>query len=159
MMTIPDYRIIAELHKESNKSLVRAVDQTTGKNVILKIIPFTGIVDSHYKEIDQEFSFGSGFTFSRISNYHRMLRPENYLVLEMDDFEGCRLEDYLVENKPSVQAALRIALALTQIVEELHHHGISHPDLRPAHFLINPETFEVRLADLTCAVAEDRPDE
>jgi predicted ATPase/signal transduction histidine kinase/ActR/RegA family two-component response regulator len=159
MITIPDYRIIAELHKESNKSLVRAVDQTTGKNVILKIIPFTGIVDSHYKEIDQEFSFGSAFTFSRILNYHRMQRPENYLVLEMDDFEGCRLEDYLVENKPSVQAALRIALALTQIVEELHYFGISHPDLRPAHFLINPETFDVGLADLTCAVAKDRADE
>ncbi|MCF0052513.1 AAA family ATPase [Dyadobacter sp. LJ53] len=159
MITIPDYRITAELHKESHKSLVRAVDHITGKNVILKIIPFTGIVDSHYRDIAEEFTFGSSFTFSRILNYHRMLRPENYLVLEMDDFDGCRLEDYLLEKRPPMHAALSIALALTQTLEELHYHGISHPDLRPAHFLINPQTFDARLTNLMCAVTNDRQDE
>ncbi|MCE7062212.1 hybrid sensor histidine kinase/response regulator [Dyadobacter sp. CY343] len=159
MTIIEKYRITAELYKELNKSLVRAVDDISGKNVILKIIPFTGMLDPACQEIEQEFAFGSAFSFTGILNYTRILRPENYLVLEMDDFEGCSLESFLTENRLSIPAALHLATSLTLILEELQYHGISHSDLRPAHFLVNPETFQARLIDLSSAAGMDRKEQ
>jgi predicted ATPase/signal transduction histidine kinase/CheY-like chemotaxis protein len=156
MTTIQEYRIIDELQKELNRSLVRAVDNTTGETVILKIVPFPGTPDMVCREIEQEFIFGASFAFSGVLNYRRMLRPENYLVLEMDDFEGCNLEIYLLTNRLSIESSLNVALSLTEIVEELQYYGIAHPDLRPAHFLINPETFQTRLTDLSYAVNRDK---
>ncbi|WP_031527399.1 hybrid sensor histidine kinase/response regulator [Dyadobacter crusticola] len=155
MIHIQEYRIVRVLHEELHKSMVRAVDSSTDKAVILKAVPFNGSNDPACQEIEQEFAFGSTFAFSRILNYRRMLRPENYLVLEMDDFDGFNLEAYLTENRPSVSAALRIAMSLTQIIEELQYAGIAHPDLRPALFLINKETLEIRLSDLANAILGD----
>src|SRR5215217_2693244 len=125
MTTIQEYRFTNELHQEFNKTLVRAVDAATGKTVILKITPFHGGLDSASQEFDQEFAFGSSFAFSRILNYNRMLRPENYLAIEMDDFEGCSLQTFLAEKSLSIQSALSIAFSLTQTVEELQYHEIA----------------------------------
>ncbi|MCF2505399.1 AAA family ATPase [Dyadobacter sp. CY107] len=155
MTNIQEYRIIDDLHKELNKSLVRAIDSVTGKPVILKVVPFNGVPDLACQEIEREFALGSRFIFSRILNYCRIKRPENYLVLEMDHFEGVSLKSYLVENRLSTASALTVAISLTKIIEELQYHGIAHPDLRPAHFLINPKTLETRLADLSYAVLGD----
>ncbi|WP_439557149.1 serine/threonine protein kinase, partial [Dyadobacter sp.] len=155
MINIQEYRILHELHKELHKSTVRAEDAATGKLLILKVVPFNGVHDTAGQEIGQEFELGSRFTFSRILNYHRMQRPENFLVLEMEDYEGYNLETYLSENQPTIASALKIALSLTQIIEELQYHQIVHPDLRPAHFLVNANTFEIRLADLSCAVLKE----
>ncbi|KAA0992129.1 hybrid sensor histidine kinase/response regulator [Dyadobacter aurulentus] len=156
MTTIQEYRITNELHQEFNKTLVRAVDAATGKTVVLKITPFHGVLDSASQEFDQEFAFGSSYAFSRILNYNRMVRPENYLVLEMDDFTGCSLQTFLAGKPMSIPSALSIALSLTQTVEELQYHEIAHPDLRPAHFLINTENFQTRLTDLSGAMRADQ---
>ena len=151
MTTIQDYRIIDILQEELHKSLVRAVENNTGKTVILKIVPFPAPLNMPCRELDQEFAFGNTFSFSRVLNYRRLLRPENYLIVEMDNFEGHNLETYLSANRLCLDSALKVAVSLTETVEELQYYGIAHQDLRPAHFLINPETFQVNLTDLSCA--------
>jgi predicted ATPase/signal transduction histidine kinase/ActR/RegA family two-component response regulator len=156
MTTIPEYRLTGKLYEEPDKSMFRALSDSTGDPVILKIVPFTGLLDAACLRIDQEFAFGRLFDFSHLLNYRRLLRPENYLVLEMDDFEGCNLETHLLENRLSAESAIGIAISLTEIVEELHYHGIAHQDLRPVHFLVCPRTFQARLTDLSCAVPRDK---
>src|SRR5205823_6656849 len=56
--------------------------------------------------------------------------------------------------------ALNIAIALTGILEEIHSHLIIHKDINPANFLINPQTFEIKLCQFRFAtlLSKEQPD-
>ncbi len=143
---IPDYQLIQPIYKEGNTLFCRAVKESTGREVILKVSPLAA-------GIDADTSMTSPWTdvFGRVLNQVGFIRTESHQVTELENFTGIHLPQYLDNHTIDLPAAVAIASELVRTVEELHYLGITHPDLRPAHFLINPNTLEVRLADLACA--------
>lgn len=148
MATIEDYEILDELLYRQTRSVVRATRPSAPEPIILKIGRFTTFNDPAHKRIVHEFEFGKNFQFHNILNYRSLLTTENSVLVEMDDFHGMSLENYLQQNQLETEAAIAIAKGLAVIIEELHYYGITHYDLRPIHFLIDSITLQVRLLDL-----------
>lgn len=155
-LQIPDYRITQELYKENDRSYFRAVRESTAEQVILKLVPPAAGSDIFHHPATAEHSWASAFRFDRILNHLRFSHTESHQVIELDDFDGIHLEHYLTNNPADLQTGISIAEELVHVLEELHYFGIAHQDLRPAHFLINPQTLKIRLADLTHAQPVDR---
>lgn len=148
MATMEDYEILDELIYRPGMSVVRATRHASPEPVILKIARFTAFNDPAHKKTVHEFEYGKNFHFHNILNYRDLVTTENSVLVEMDDFRGVSLETYTQQNELAIGPAIAIAMGLTVITEELHYHGIIHYDLRPVHFLIDPDTFQVRLLDL-----------
>ncbi|MCF2491462.1 AAA family ATPase [Dyadobacter sp. CY347] len=151
---LPDYTIISELYREHDKLLLVAVPENAPEPVILRIVPFVGAIGSSNKQIETEFEWTQLYRFDRILNYNKLSRTESHHVVELSYFNGVNLESFLASEEIDVPLCISIAQSLILIIEELQYYGIIHHDLRPAHFLINPETKEIRLSDLSFAVLE-----
>jgi predicted ATPase/signal transduction histidine kinase/ActR/RegA family two-component response regulator len=144
---LPDYRVTQELYKDRSRSFFTAVCESTGEKVILKTVPVSAGSD----QSPEAFAWLNAFQFDRILNFRRFVRTESYHVTELGHFDGILLDQYLSTNKIDMLTGISIAGELVRIVEELHYHGITHYDLRPAHLLIDPATCEIRLADMAHA--------
>jgi predicted ATPase/signal transduction histidine kinase/ActR/RegA family two-component response regulator len=152
---LPDYIITKEIYEEYNRMLVSAVHENTSKQVTLRLIPLANPADVAVKEIEAEFEWTKRYNFSRVLNQNKPHRTEKYCIQEMEYYDGLSLESYLNETVLSIPTAIAIAKALTCVVEELEYYGIIHHDLRPSHFLVNPENNEVKLVDLSNATQKD----
>lgn len=155
-LQIPDYGITQELYKENNRSYFRALRESTAEQVILKVVPSAAGSDIPYDQTTPGYAWAKAFRFDRVLNHLRFSHTESHLVIELDDFEGIHLEKFLNNSTADTLTHIAIAAELVRVVEELHYFDIAHQDLRPAHFLINPHTNEIRLADLTLAQPASR---
>ncbi|MET7256083.1 AAA family ATPase [Dyadobacter fermentans] len=145
---IPDYQVTQELYKDASRSFLGAVRESTSEKVILKAVPVSAGSDLSFDLVQGTFVWPQ---FDRILNARRVILTESYHITELDYFEGVLLQQYLDANKIDTATGIIVAEELVRIVEELHYHGISHCDLRPAHLLIDPVTCRVRLADMAHA--------
>lgn len=145
---IPDYRVTQELYKDRSRSFFSAVRESTGEKVILKTIP---VSVSGEDQSPEALTWLNVFQFDRILNARRFVRTESCHITELDYFDGILLEQYLGTNRIDRRTGITIAEELVRIVEELHYYGITHPDLRPSHLLIDPATSQIRLADMAHA--------
>lgn len=145
---VPDYRVTQELYKDRSRSFFSAVRESTGEKVILKAVPVSAGSDQAYNQSPEGFAWLNTRRFDRILNSRRFVRTESNHITELDHFDGILFEQYLDTNKIDTLTGISIAEELVLIVEELHYHGITHYDLRPAHLLIDPATCRIRLADM-----------
>lgn len=71
-----------------------------------------------------------------------------YLV--MDYVEGRRIDDYVIERKPSLTDILRLFLKTCSAVQFAHQKLVVHRDLKPGNILVSPDG-EPRLLDFGIA--------
>ncbi len=67
----------------------------------------------------------------------------------MEDFGGVSLRDYAHNQALLVIEVLEIALQITNILHDLHHHRVIHKDIKPANILIHPKSKQIKLIDFS----------
>ncbi|WP_026630227.1 hybrid sensor histidine kinase/response regulator [Dyadobacter alkalitolerans] len=148
MISIPGYEIVSEIYKGTLHALYKAVRTVDSSPVTLKVATFQETSDPIFGAFEREFSTGYQRFFNSVLKYTQKTRFENKLILEMEPFDGLALEHWLVRQRPLSQR-IEICIALVKTLEELHYANIIHCDLQPAHFLIKPQTLEIKLTNLS----------
>ena len=69
----------------------------------------------------------------------------------LHDFAGESLEDLLQQQRLDVTACLTVACNLAQALAGLHAGQVMHRNLRPAAILVEPRSWQVRIADMRAA--------
>lgn len=166
------YRIEREIGSGGFAAVYRAVDQTTGRNVAIKIlVPLEH--ESHYSErlqsrFEREARLLAGLRSQHTVTMYEFGRSEGgllYLVFEFVD--GTTLRD-LVRVK-GAQPPERVVAILGQVctaLHEAHQSGVLHRDIKPANIMVYDHlemTDVVKLLDFGIAKpmagAEDAPDD
>lgn len=70
---------------------------------------------------------------------------DTFLILE--DFGGVSLLEYLKKNSFTMSEFFSIAIAMTESLIEVHRKNVIHKDIKPANFIINENTKELKLTD------------
>lgn len=153
MILIPGYTTKEEVFSSSSKIALRAIRNSDAMPVILKMSKQTGFGSSSSEELEQEFQLLSSLATKDVLEGISKLTLENRCLLELEDFEGVNLADFLADNKLSFLKKLHVAVQLATFVEYLHRNGILHRDLRPLHFLVHPSSLEMKCVDLSTACA------
>jgi serine/threonine protein kinase len=67
------------------------------------------------------------------------LQPyQNTLVMFVEDFGGESLKIWMQQQKFSIEEFLRIAIATTESLQQIHSANIIHKDINPSNIVFNP---------------------
>ena len=145
------YAFLEKLSYTGNGQLYRAERFTDRHKVIVRV------VECGKKTMDEAAHIVREYETLRHSSCQGIARvlelktyPTQYVSI-LEDVAGITLEQFLHERKTGVASSLKIAIALTEILESFHQLDLVHHDFCPAHVLINPATLEVTLLDFSLA--------
>ncbi|MDB4980128.1 MAG: Signal transduction histidine kinase CheA [Myxococcales bacterium] len=150
------YTIQAALHESGTTGVYRATRAVDLKSVILKVLTRKPPRTHELERLKREYEIGAS------SNARAVVRPlaleniDGMPTLVLEDFGGESL-DHVVGAPMDVPRFLRLGVAITGALADLHRHGIVHRDIKPANLLVREGSgdaaCEVKVADLGIASA------
>ncbi|MCU0534745.1 MAG: trifunctional serine/threonine-protein kinase/ATP-binding protein/sensor histidine kinase [Hydrococcus sp. Prado102] len=132
-------------------SIYRGCDDRTQKSVIVKAL------NSNYPSLQEiarlryEYGIIQNLDCQGIVKPYGLERYQNGLALILEDFGGQSLKQMLADSSISLTECLRIAIAVTETLGQLHKIPILHKDINPSNIIINPATGEVKITDFSIA--------
>jgi serine/threonine-protein kinase len=151
------YRIDSLVSSSNTTSTFRATDLRTNQLVALKIPHPEAESDvSFFDRFHREEEIGKTLNHTGLLTLHASEhRSKTYLVT--DWFEGQSLRRMLNQDKKlSQDRAIRIAVAVCDVLEYIHNHGVVHRDLKPENILVGPDD-HIKLTDFGAAAKEGSP--
>lgn len=146
------FTLVRELHVSARSHVHLAVDDATGKHVVLKL-PSVDLRDAD--DYLDRFALEE-WVARRIDNAHVLKagavdRARTHLFVAMEYIDGQTLAQWMVDHpKPSLDEVRAIVAQLGRGVEALHGKEMLHQDLRPENVMID-RTGTVKIIDLASA--------
>jgi serine/threonine protein phosphatase PrpC/predicted Ser/Thr protein kinase len=151
-MRFDGYTIVRDLHRSHRSHIYLAVDDDTGRSVVLK----TPSIDLQNDEAHLDRFLLEEWVARRIDSAH-VLKPHvpdrkrNYLYVAMEFVDGQTLAQWMVDNpRPSLESVRRIVEQLAKGLQAFHRMEMLHQDLRPENVMID-RTGTVRIIDFGSA--------
>ncbi|WNZ25110.1 AAA family ATPase [Leptolyngbya sp. NK1-12] len=151
---IQGYQILETIYDGARTLVCRGYQESNQRPVIIKLLKsfypsFAELVQfKHQYTLMQQLSLPGVIRFYSLEPY------QNGFALVMEDCGGISLRDYWASKQVDqdyLTEFLQIAIALVEILDQLHRHRIIHKDIKPANILINPVTKQVKLIDFSLA--------
>ncbi|HTB98565.1 MAG TPA: serine/threonine-protein kinase [Terracidiphilus sp.] len=153
--TLDHYRIEAVVARTGMSVLYRAIDETSGLKVAVKVPHAEMEADPVLVErFKREEEIGQLLEHSGIvKTFNHEQRSRAYMVSEWVD--GRLLRVLLNEEKTlPTDRAIRITLGICDALDYMHKHGIVHRDLKPENVMVGPDD-TIKLIDFGIAMKED----
>jgi predicted ATPase/signal transduction histidine kinase len=155
IFTIPGYRILEKIYEGSKTLVCRGVRENDKTPVIIKLMHSKYPSFTQIAQFRNQYEISANLQISGVVQTYSLENCDNSYALVMEDFGGISLRDYLNRDKKSNTLSLQeffpIAIQIASTLHELHRHNVIHKDIKLENILINPTTFEVKLADFSIA--------
>ncbi|MEA5574477.1 AAA family ATPase [Calothrix sp. UHCC 0171] len=155
IIDIPGYKVSKPLYDGSRTVVYRAFRKTDSLAVVIKLLKNPYPSFQELVQFRNQYTIVKNFNFPGIIQAHSLEPFQNGYALVMEDFGGISLKDYFTHldtgHVTFLQEFLQIAIALCDILDELHRHRVIHKDIKPANILINQDTKQVKLIDFSIA--------
>jgi predicted ATPase/signal transduction histidine kinase len=149
MNEIAGYILTEKIYESQHTRVYRGVQPKQNRSVIIKV------PTQDYPSLNEISRFKNQYTIAKNLEIAGVVKPldlipyQNSFALILEDFGAISLKEYLNGSSLPVGQFLRIALELSQIVQQLGDRDIVHKDIKPDNILINPQTGEVKLSDFS----------
>ena len=98
--------------------------------------------------IYHEYEITKDLHLPEVIQTYGLIDKENLYALVQEDINGTPLSEYLINHPlPNLTLFLKLAIQMTRILLEVHKRYIIHKDIKPANFIIDPETELEKLTD------------
>jgi predicted ATPase/signal transduction histidine kinase len=142
------YAITETIHSSSHAVVHRAVD-ADGRKIILKTVP-AHYGPQHVARLKNELEIGGRAEASSVVRPLGRVTLQGRPALVLEDFGGVPLST-LLGSPIEIGHFLRLAVAITRGVTDIHRSDIVHRDLKPDNILVHPVTGETKIADFGIA--------
>ena len=146
------YQICALLAEGGMAEVYRALDTTSGGDVVLKIPNASTAGDlAAFNRYRREIDIAARLEHPGVQ---RLLSEPNASFMVFEYIPGESLRSYLRAHGPlPVDEVLRIGIQLAETLEYVHSQGVVHRDLKPENIIIGPDG-RVTLADFGIALRQ-----
>ena len=157
--TLLHYRITGPIGEGGMGIVWRAVDETLGREVAIKVLP-PGVGDDPRRlaRFEREAKLLASLNHSNIAAIFSLHVHEGVRFLAMEYVPGEDLSVRLLRGAIPLDESLRIAGQVAEALEEAHEQGVVHRDLKPANVKLTPSG-RVKVLDFGLAKAFIEPTE
>lgn len=166
-MRFEGYTIVRQLHASARSHVHLAVDEATGRQVVLK----TPSVDLREQPAWLDRFLLEEWVARRIDSAHVLKpcpaeRPRQHLVVALEYVDGQTLAQWMTDHPaPGLDSVRRIVEQVAQGLQAFHRKEMLHQDLRPENVMIDTtgtvkiiDFGSVHVAGLAEGSAEPRPE-
>jgi serine/threonine protein kinase len=146
------YRIIEQLGKGGMGYVYRAVDDSSGETVAVKVLsPQLAMADGFRDRFEGEIESLKTLRHSGIVRLLGYGEQDGALFYSMELVEGASLEEELRAGRRfNWREVAEIAIQVCRALKHAHDHGVIHRDIKPANILLTKNE-RVKLADFGIA--------
>ena len=146
------YQICGLLAEGGMAEVYRAVDTTTGRDVVLKVPQVSIVGDlAAFNRYRREIDIAARLDHPGLQ--HLLSEPEAPIMV-FEYIEGVSLRKYLKTRGPlPVDEVLGIGVQLAETLEYVHAQGVVHRDLKPENIIVGPDG-RVTLMDFGIALRQ-----
>lgn len=152
---IEGYRLLSEIHRGAQGVVYRAVQQSTGQNVAVKVMregPHAGEVDR--ARFEREVKILAQLKHPNIVSILDTGSSAGSFFFVMDYINGQPLDVYMAGAEHSVHDALLLFAEICKAIQAAHVRGIIHRDIKPGNILID-ESGKPHVLDFGLAKVEE----
>ncbi|MGK7901191.1 MAG: AAA family ATPase [Hormoscilla sp.] len=151
MLSIAGYKIIAQISKSATSEIYRAIRIKDDLPVILKVLNQTYPTQEQLNRYQQEYEIMRSLNLSGVVKVYGLEKYHHTLIIRLEDFGGESLKSWMASRKFSLSEFLNLAIAIVEILGEIHAANIIHKDINPSNIIFNPATDEVKIIDFGIA--------
>ncbi|MBP7053250.1 MAG: protein kinase [Phycisphaerae bacterium] len=137
---IEGYQIIEKLGEAGQGQVWRAVQQSTGRQVALKV-PRVGLLASRriLARFEREVRIVAQLKHPHIARIVDSGVHRGMYFYVMDLIEGTHLDRYVKENHLSQRQILELMKVVCEAVQHAHENAVIHRDLKPSNIIVTRE--------------------
>lgn len=155
MVTLPGFTLKKKLY-EGTDSLVYRAAGLDNRPVVLKVLRSDHPSPQAIARFQQEYSLLRELSLPGVIQAYDQIPYEHTYVIVCEDFGGEALS-YWMGQWPQLYcpmetaAFLGLAIALAEILGQLHSQQVTHRDINPGNIVLNPTTGQIKLIDFGIA--------
>ena len=150
MLNVSGYEVSGPIHQGARTVVYRA-QQRDATSVVIKAPRNPHPSPAELAAIRAEFEIGRGIEHPGVVRTLALEQDGHRPVLVLEDFGGRSLALQLDGSPLELERFFELALSLAEALGELHRRGITHKDINPANIILNPQTGQIKLSDLSIA--------
>ena len=147
------YRLAERIGEGGMGIVWRAVDETLGRDVAIKVLPpGVGADPRRLARFEREAKLLASLNHTNIAAIFSLHEHQGLRFLAMEYVPGEDLAARLARGRLPLDEAVRIARQIVDALEEAHERGVVHRDLKPANIKLTPSG-KVKVLDFGLAKA------
>ncbi|MBW4446022.1 MAG: EAL domain-containing protein [Spirirestis rafaelensis WJT71-NPBG6] len=147
MLTISAYHLVAQLYESANSLVYRGRRVDTEQPVVLKMLKESYPTPERTAWFKQEYEVTRNLTIPGVVDAYALFRDAEAVVMVLEDFGGDSLDLLAIAGQLELCEFLKLAIAITDILGQIHAANIIHKDINPSNIVLNPTTGQVKIID------------
>ena len=154
------FQIQKKIGEGGMSRVFRAVDQTLGRQVALKILnPDLSTDDKRAEEFEREAKITAAISHPNVVKVYSAGQDQDHYFIAMELVGGGSLDERITAGGPVAEAAvLDMAAELVQGLNAAHEAGLIHRDMKPGNVLFSDEGTS-KIVDFGLALVLEHADE
>jgi PAS domain S-box-containing protein len=107
------------------------------------------VIESQYH---RDYNIRDSLKLSSVLSVSSIVYHGDKLILAMEDMGGIPLSSYLRKHSLSFKETLAIAIKMILCIKDVHGSNIIHSDIKPANFMYNDISKELKLSNFNLAI-------
>ena len=134
------YQILGEIGRGGMGVVYKARQKGMNRTVALKILQMNAATNKiHVKRFFREAKATAKLTHPNIVSVYTMGTEGSIPYFAMEYVDGCTFQDYIDEDKASLQDKIKIIIKISHALQHAHEKKILHRDLKPSNILLSRE--------------------
>ncbi|MBD2690576.1 diguanylate cyclase domain-containing protein [Anabaena catenula] len=147
MLNLTGFKVNTQIYESANSLVYRAIRESDNQPVILKVLKQDYPTPQELVRYRTEYQITQSFNLPGVPKVYDLQKYQNTLVMILEDFGGESLRIWMQQHKFTIKEFLKIGIATTEILGQIHANNIIHKDINPANIVLNRETVELKIID------------
>ncbi|NES19930.1 MAG: serine/threonine protein kinase, partial [Symploca sp. SIO3E6] len=156
---ISGYRLTEQLYDSSGSVVYRGYREADEQPVVLKIVQDDDPTPEYLVWFKREYQITRSLNLAGVVKAYACFCEQQQMVMVLEDFGGDSLARLGVTGKLELGEFLELAIAITQILGQIHAAHIIHKDINPSNIVLNPTTQVVKIIDfgISTVLSQENP--
>jgi len=159
MLKLDGYQILTSIYESANSIIYRGIRQQDNQAVILKMLKEDYPTPSELTRYKQEYEITRNLDTDGVVKAYGLEHYQRTLVIILEDFGASSLKQLMSVGTKAImplQDFLNIAIAVVEILDNIHAANIIHKDINPANIVLNPVSRIVKIIDFGISTVLNR---